>query len=169
MQETVYLVMPELWLQKTFPEVIFLNSIIPGKYQIIFQRKEDLDELPDDSNVFQCNMLDCYFDWPDREFLNEKFAVIDSQCFAKFLAFYCFHSKSKSELHNDTEPVLLDNRLMETNHLDPWLLKTIPLMSSKEKLKCKEVKVVLWYYMPNVNRNAGVLDEAKRNRHIMES
>ena len=54
--------MPELWLQKTFPEVIFLNSIIPGKYQIIFQRKEDLDELPDDSNVFQCNMLDCYFD-----------------------------------------------------------------------------------------------------------
>ena len=62
MQETVYLVMPELWLQKTFPEVIFLNSIIPGKYQIIFQRKEDLDELPDDSNVFQCNMLDCYFD-----------------------------------------------------------------------------------------------------------
>ena len=30
-QEAVYLVMPELWLRKTFPKVLFLNSNIPKK------------------------------------------------------------------------------------------------------------------------------------------
>ena len=48
-QEAVYLVMPELWLQKTFPKVLFLNSNIPEKRYRIFQNKEDLpEELPED-------------------------------------------------------------------------------------------------------------------------
>ena len=35
-QEAVYLVMPELWLRKTFPKVLFLNNNIPEKrYRII--------------------------------------------------------------------------------------------------------------------------------------
>ena len=41
--------MPELWLQKTFPKVLFLNSNIPEKRYRIFQNKEDLpEELPED-------------------------------------------------------------------------------------------------------------------------
>ena len=53
-QKVLYLVMPELWLRKTFPKVIFLSSNIPEKRYIIFWRKEGLDELPDDStDVFQ--------------------------------------------------------------------------------------------------------------------
>ena len=43
--------MPELWIRKTFPKVIFLNSNIPEKRYRIFWRKEGLDELPDDSTV----------------------------------------------------------------------------------------------------------------------
>ena len=35
-QEAVYLVMPELWLQKTFQEVLFLNNNIPEKKYRIF-------------------------------------------------------------------------------------------------------------------------------------
>ena len=66
-QEAVYLVMPELWLRKTFPEVLFLNSIIPVKRYKIFQNKEEIDELPEDSNdIFQRNMLDRYIDQPDK-------------------------------------------------------------------------------------------------------
>ena len=73
-QEAEYLVMPELWLRKTFPKVIFLNSNIPEKRYRIFRRKEDLDELPDDiTDVFQRNMLDRYLDRSDREFQNVKF------------------------------------------------------------------------------------------------
>ena len=43
---------------------------------------------------------------------------------------------------------------METNHLDPLLIKTIPLMLYKEKLKCRKVKAILRYHLPNTNRNA---------------
>ena len=42
----------------------------------------------------------------------------------------------------DNYPVVLDDELMETSHLDPQLIKTIPLMPYKEKLKCRKVKVV---------------------------
>ena len=124
--------------------MIFLNSIIPGKRYKIFRRKEDLDKLPGGStDVVQRNMLDSYLDRPDREFQNAKFEVIDSHYFAKFLYFYYLMSKSKPELHNDSHSVILDGELMKTNHLDPQLIKTIPLMSSKENLKCRKVKTVL--------------------------
>ena len=97
-QEAVYLVMPQLWLTKTFPKVIFLNSNIPEKRYRIFWRKEDLDELPDDStDVFQRKMLDRYLDRPEREFQNGKFAVTGLQCFAEFLSFYYLQSKSKPD------------------------------------------------------------------------
>ena len=133
-----------LWLRKTFPKVIFLNSNILEKRCRTVRRKDDLDELPNDStDVFHRNMLDCYLDRPDREFQNGKFAVIDSQCFTEFLSFYYLHSKSKPELHNDSQPVALDDELTEINHLDPQLIKTIPFTSSKEKLKCRKVKAVL--------------------------
>ena len=49
--KSAILVMPELWIRKTFPKVIFLNSNIPEKRYRIFWRKEGLDELPDDSTV----------------------------------------------------------------------------------------------------------------------
>ena len=47
-QEAVYLVMPELWLHKIFPAVIFLNSNTPEKHYKIFKKKNEIDELPDD-------------------------------------------------------------------------------------------------------------------------
>ena len=103
-----------------------------------------MDKLPGGStDVVQRNMLDSYLDRPDREFQNAKFEVIDSHYFAKFLYFYYLMSKSKPELHNDSHSVILDGELMKTNHLDPQLIKTIPLMPSKENLKCRKVKAVL--------------------------
>ena len=85
--------------------------------------KEDLDKFPDDSTVFQQNMLDCYLDWPGGEILNDKFEVIDSQCFAECSAFYCLQSKRKPKLHKDSQSVVLDNELMERNNFDPQLIK----------------------------------------------
>ena len=47
-QEAVYLLMPELWLRKTFPGVIFANSNLPeNRYRIVLS-KEEIDELPED-------------------------------------------------------------------------------------------------------------------------
>ena len=56
----------------------------------------------------------------------------------------------------DNHPVVLDDELMETNHLDLQLIKTIPLfppVSGTYLLKLQQ---------------PSVLDVVNRNRHIME-
>ena len=47
--KAVYLVMPGLWFHKQFPAIIFLKSYMPGKRYKTFKKKDDIDELPDDS------------------------------------------------------------------------------------------------------------------------
>ena len=60
-QEAVYLLMPELWLQKPFPGVIFLNGNMPEKRYGMVRDKKASDELPEGStDIFQRKMLDCY-------------------------------------------------------------------------------------------------------------
>ena len=61
-------------------------------------------------------------------------------------------SKATKDLENDYQPVILDDELLETYRKDSNYPKEIPLMSSKEKLKCGKVKPVLRYYQPNPNK-----------------
>ena len=87
--------MPELWLCKMLPRVIFLNSNLPKKHKI-FKKKADIDELPADStDLFQRNMLDRYLDQPARDFENEKCNILDHLRFAEFLSLYCTDPKSE--------------------------------------------------------------------------
>ena len=46
--------MPELWLRKTFPRVIFANSNLPENRFRICKTEEQLSELPDDSSDITC-------------------------------------------------------------------------------------------------------------------
>ena len=53
-QEAVYHVMPELWLRKTYPRVIFANSNLPENRFKICRSEEEIKELPEDSvDVFK--------------------------------------------------------------------------------------------------------------------
>ena len=57
-QEAVYHVMPELWLRKTFPGVIFANSNLPENRYRMFRSEEEIRELPDDStDIFKRNIV----------------------------------------------------------------------------------------------------------------
>ena len=86
MQEAVYLLMPELWLRKVFPRVIFPNSNMPEKRYRMFRDKEALDEHPEDGTyIFQRKMLDHYLDRPDSNFHHGKYAQTDNLCFAEFV------------------------------------------------------------------------------------
>ena len=70
-QKAVYLVMPELWLRRVFPRLIFLNSNLPEKRYKIFKKKGDIKVLPDDStDLFQRNIFDRYLDCPNEIFKN---------------------------------------------------------------------------------------------------
>ena len=152
-QEAVYLVMPELWLQKMFPRVIFLNNNLPEKRYKIFEKKADIDELPDNStDLFQYNMLD-HLDRPTRDFENGKYSITDQLSFAEFLSLHYTDPKSKDCSSNDCQPVELDDALTESNHAETKFAKILPQMSSKEKLKYRKVKAVLRYHHPSPQKH----------------
>ena len=65
--------MPELWLRKTFPGVVFANSNLPENRYIIFRSKEAIDKLPEDSiDIFKRNMVDRYLDRHKHTFSKGK-------------------------------------------------------------------------------------------------
>ena len=79
----------------------------------MFCSKEDLEGVPGDiTDIFQRNMLERYLDRPDALFKSDKFAYLDSICFADFLSYCYVHCKSKEEAENDNQPVVLDDELM---------------------------------------------------------
>ena len=145
--------MPELWLRKTFPGVIFANSNLPENRYRMFRSEEEIRELPDDStDIYKRNMLDRYMDRPNSSFRNGKFLMIDKLCYAEFLSHYYVKPKPKDGEENDNQPEVLDGDTMDKNNNICLLPKTIPLMSSKEIRQCQKVKSVLRYHVPSQNK-----------------
>ena len=100
-QEAVYLVMPEFWLRKTFPK-----SNNPEMRYRMFQNKEEIDELPEDStDIFQCILLDRYIDRPDKNFMGGRYSAIDAMCFAEFLSYYDIAPKSIKDKESYCQPI----------------------------------------------------------------
>ena len=98
-------------------------------------------------------MLDRYIDQPDKNFMVGRYSAIDAMCFAEFLPCYYIAPKSIKDIESDYQPIVLDDELMESNHAKCSYSKVIPLMFSKEKLKCRNVKVFLRYHQPSPNRD----------------
>ena len=96
-------------------------------------------------------MLDRYRDSPDEKFQNEKFALVNSICYAEFLGCYDIFTISNE---NDWQPVELTDEMLETNlAVISHHPSVIPLMSSLKKLKCRKFLSVLRYFTQNKNRN----------------
>ena len=88
-QEAIYHCLPELWLRKVFPGVIFTNTNIPENFLKILRSQKEISELPDESeDIFKKNMLDSYMDRLDKKFQNGKFA---SGTFLKFATMFLLY------------------------------------------------------------------------------
>ena len=60
-QECVFRCFPELWLRKTFPGVIFINTDIPENRVRMVKSLKDLQLLDETSTeIFQRNLIDRY-------------------------------------------------------------------------------------------------------------
>ena len=99
--------------------------------------QDEMSELPADSkNIFKQNMVDVYVDCPNKVAFGGRYSVLDSMSFLEFLTFFYLSLNSKfTDKDND-----------KSYALHP---KVIPLMSTKEKLKCWKVSCVLKLYVPN--------------------
>ncbi|XP_066927184.1 uncharacterized protein [Clytia hemisphaerica] len=147
-QEAVAIILPEIWLRKTSPGVIFANSNLPeNRYRVCKSEEEILNMDDDDTNVFKKNMLDRYIDRPNRAFKNGRYAAMDALCYAQFLSNYYLEPKKK-EIENDYQPEILDE-LDPAEAADLALPNSVPLMSSKERLKLRKNKSVLRYHVPS--------------------
>ena len=144
--------MPELWLRKTFPVVTFANTNLPEKRFKMCKSAKELDELPDDSvEVFKKNNLDRYLERPNVTFRKGKYAVLDGFCYAEFLSYYYLDTKPLPIANNDCQPEVLQD---DDNDKPLRYPKIIPLMSSKEKMRCRNIKKVLRYHILNPAVNA---------------
>ena len=115
----------------------------------MFRTREELAELPEDStDIFKRSMLDRYIDRPNSAFQGGKYTEIDKLCYAEFLSNYYLILKP-IEGTNDNQPEILTDNLILINHEAMLLPKTVPLMSTKEKLQCRRVKAILRYHTPN--------------------
>ena len=90
-------------------------------------------------------MLDRYLDRPNENIKNGEYKIIDQLCSAEFLSLYYVDAKQIEISENNSQPVVLNDELMNSNHEEFIFPKIVPLMSSKEKLKCRKVKAVLRY------------------------
>ena len=152
-QEAVYHVMPELWLRKCSPGVLFANSNLPEHRYKMCLNEEEIKELPEDStNIFKKNMIDRYMDRPNSQFAGGKYGAVAFICFADFLANYYLMPRPNVDLLNDNQPDILVEDLIQTATETSNFPAVLPLMSSKEKLKCRKTKVVLRYHVPNRNK-----------------
>ena len=92
-------------------------------------------------------MLDRYIDRPNRTFKNGRYAAMDALCYAQFLSNYYLEPKKK-ETENDYQPEILEE-LDPAEVADLALPKSVPLMSSKERLKLRKTKSILRYHVPS--------------------
>ena len=72
----------------------------------VFLSEDKIKDLPEDSTaVFKPSMIDRYIDRPNARFKDGAYKVVDSLCFADFLAHYFVDYSSKDD--NDFQPKLL--------------------------------------------------------------
>ena len=64
--------------------------------------------------------------WSIVTFINQE-KVIDKICFAEFLFYYYIVKKPDGYSVNDCQPVLLDDTIKESNHIETNFSKVIPL------------------------------------------
>ena len=99
LQEAVFHILPEVWLRKIFPGVIFANSSTPDRRYKIFRNEEEMSELSVDStDVFKRNMLDRYIDRSNVTFANGRYTALDKFYYAEFLRYYyLLHPKHEND------------------------------------------------------------------------
>ena len=140
LQEAVYQVMPELWLRKVFPGVLYANSNIPEKRVRMMLSKKEISELPEDrTDIYKRNVVSRYL-------IRSHDEMFEHLCYAMFIKRYQLKTKP---IENDSQPEELIDKLIETNHLISSSYSEVLVLSSGEKLHYYKVKLVLRYHVPN--------------------
>ena len=145
-QECVYRCMPELWLRKTFPCIVFVNTGLPEERCQVAKSQEEIEALDDDStDIFMSNVIERYSDRPN---------IVDQLCLAEFAAYYYKDYKKDPDEFNDVQPNVLSEDLVESNHVSNdcesiFSPLNIKLKNGRETMKCRKIKAVIRFHTPS--------------------
>ena len=132
--------MPELWLRKVFPGVLYANSNILEKRVRMMLSKKEISELPKDStNIYKRNIVNRYMIRPEN-------SIFEHICYALFIKRYQLQPKP---IENDSQTEVLDNKLFEANHSTTDSYSDVLILSSGERLLYRRVELVLRYHVSN--------------------
>ena len=76
-------------------------------------------------------MLDHYLDGPNKKCKYGEYKILYRLCFAEFLPLYYIDTKQLEISGNDSQPVVLNDELIHSNHEESIFPKIVPLISSK--------------------------------------
>ena len=76
-------------------------------------------------------MLDHYLDGPNKKFKYGEYKILYRLCFAEFLPLCYIDIKQLEISGNDSQPVVLNDELIHSNHEESIFPKIVPLISSK--------------------------------------
>ena len=148
-QECVYRCMPELWLRKIFPKTVFVSTDLPEKRVRVTKTQNELDELDGDStDIYKSNIIERYSLRP------KGIPSVDQLCLAKFAAFYYKDYRTNDADTRDSQPDILNDELLESQHSNEDTKETclppkIKLIGRNEYMKCRKVNAVIRYHTPN--------------------
>ena len=130
MQESVYHIIPGLWLRKIFPGVIYANSnLLEKRMKMILSEKEIAKLLDDSTDLYKRNLINRYINRTGLE-------IIENLCFVEFLKRYQLVPKAEA---NDCQPEELNGEINVNNHSFVGQYTRTLTTNSKEKLKCCKV------------------------------
>ena len=144
--------MPELWHRNIFPGTVFVSTDLPEKRVHVTKSKQELEDLDDDStDIFKSNIIEHY------SIRSDSISVVDKLCLAEFAAYYYKDYRKDSDETNDAQPNVLTDEIIHTHSIlqDISLTSQITLTNTKEKLKCRKVKAVIRYHIPNKTKEPG--------------
>ena len=148
LQEAVYQVMPEIWLRKVSPGVLYANSNIPEKRVRMILCKIEIFESPEDStDIYKRNMVSRHLIKPHEE-------MFEHLCYALFIKRYQLKTKP---VENDSQPEELIDKHVETNHLINKFYPEVLVLFSGERLHYRKVEMVLRYHVSNKFKIQGAL------------
>ena len=94
LQEAVCQIMPELWLRKVFPGVLYVNGNIPEKHVRMMLSKKEIAELPkDNTDIYKRKMMNRYMIRPHD-------ALFEQLCYALFIKRYQLQTKHLKMTHH---------------------------------------------------------------------
>ena len=137
------------------------DANLPEERVQILPSEKELSALGEDSsNIFKKLNIDRNMERRNATFCNGKYNVLNDFCYAEFLAYYTLENKSNKI--SEYQPDELNDNLIENNHEECSYPKKIKLIISGDKIRCRKVRRILRYHVPNK-----ILSPEKFAHHVL--